>query len=392
MRKKAIDNLTSSGITVAVVLANFLYLLFKIMPTQNKVIFMSRISDTIPLDFELIIDSLKEKCPTLKTVVLCKPLDYGLMAKVRYIPHIILQMYNIATSKVAIIDSYCIPICILHHKKLLKVIQLWHGLGSFKKFGHSILDKRESITRYVALDSKELAILMHMHENYNLIIASNKLSAIDFAEAFNYDPSIVKVISLPRVDFLTDEAKTNKLRGQILESHTELSSKKNILYAPTFRRSEYDFNQIQKLVDVIDFDHFNLIIKFHLLTKRDVDDNRITRVNDYTAMQLLTISDYVITDYSAIVYEAYLLNKPVFFYQFDLEKYEADRGFYTPISAFPAKSYNAASSLIDDLENDKYDYRAIKPFIDEQVTYKHGNADKIANIIIDYAEVVAEEK
>ena len=237
---------TELAIRVGVILTNFIYLFFKLLPTQNKVSFISRLDDNTPLDFSLIINALRKRRSSIKIEVLTKPLDYGLVAKIVYAPHILRQMYHIATSKVVVIDSYCIPICILRHKKSLRVIQLWHGLGSFKKFAHSILGKRESITNHVSLNAKKLAKLMHMHENYNLMIASNKTSAKHFAEAFNYSPDKVEVISLPRVDFLTDAAKVKSIRKRIISAHPELKAKKNILYAPTFRRSEHDFRQIQK--------------------------------------------------------------------------------------------------------------------------------------------------
>ena len=48
-------------------------------------------------------------------------------------------MYYLATSKVCVLDGYCIPASILKHKKKLKIIQIWHASGAIKKFGYQIL-------------------------------------------------------------------------------------------------------------------------------------------------------------------------------------------------------------------------------------------------------------
>ena len=54
------------------------------------------------------------------------------------------QMYHLATSRVVVLDSYCIVASVLKKKKGTTIIQMWHALGSFKKFGKSIIGKDES--------------------------------------------------------------------------------------------------------------------------------------------------------------------------------------------------------------------------------------------------------
>ena len=48
----------------------------------------------------------------------------------------------------------------------------------------------------------------------------------------------------------------------------------------------------------------------------------------FSTEEMLYIADCVIADYSAIVFEAALLNKPMCFYAFDLDEYMASRSFY----------------------------------------------------------------
>ena len=124
-------------------LMNFIYKLFKLFKTKNKITFISRQSNNISIDFKLLVEEIKKESPNSKIVVLNKELNKSIISKIIYFFHMFAQMYHIATSKVVILDGYCIMISVLKHKKDLKVIQIWHALGSLKKFGYSTLGKND---------------------------------------------------------------------------------------------------------------------------------------------------------------------------------------------------------------------------------------------------------
>ena len=218
------------------------------------------------------------------------------------------QMYHIATSKVVILDSYCISVSVLKHKKKLCVIQMWHAMGAYKKFAYSILDKKEG-------SSKKIASLMRMHKNYNFVFSSSKKSSINFAEAFNIELNKVKIMPLPRVDLLTDKNNILKTKKRICSKYPCLKKKKNILYAPTFRKKYNSKKDIYNLINAVDFDNYNLIIKLHPLSKIKIDDRRVISDNSFTTLEMGFVSDYIITDYSAVVFELALLKKPLYFYK-----------------------------------------------------------------------------
>ena len=121
-------------ITIWKHLMNAIYMIFKIFKTKNKVTFISRQTNKENIDFNLIIDRLQQKNPNMKIKILNKKLEKNLISIIAYGIHMFEQMYHNATSRVVIIDGYCILISVLKHKKSLKVIQIWHALGSFKKF------------------------------------------------------------------------------------------------------------------------------------------------------------------------------------------------------------------------------------------------------------------
>ena len=104
-------------------------------------------------------------------------------------------MYHIATSEMVVLDTYCIAVSVLHQRKSLVVIQMWHALGAMKKFGYSILDKGEGTKR-------SLAEAMQMHKNYTYIFSSSEFCCRFFAEAFNASIDQMVVMPLPRLDLI----------------------------------------------------------------------------------------------------------------------------------------------------------------------------------------------
>lgn len=96
----------------------FIYFFLKLFPTdKRKLLFMSRQSDSITLDFQLIRDEIIKRDKSIKMVFICKRMNKGFINNVKYFFLILKQMFYLATSKVVVIDSYSIPVCILNHKK-----------------------------------------------------------------------------------------------------------------------------------------------------------------------------------------------------------------------------------------------------------------------------------
>ena len=211
---------------------NFFYLFYKRKKTEDKVVFISRQSETPSLDFRYLINEIKTNYPQYKVEVLCKMIPASAGGKIKYAGEMFRQMKALATSKVAVLDGYCILASMLNHKSDLKIIQIWHALGAFKRFGKSILDKEGG-------KSSKTAAAFKMHNNYDLIAASGDACVPFFAEAFGQPESKFVPIGIPRMDYLTDENEKIRLRGNIFARYPQLDNgKKNILYVPTFRDNE----------------------------------------------------------------------------------------------------------------------------------------------------------
>ena len=360
------------------VLMNIIYKFFKLFKTKNKITFISRQSNNISIDFTLLIENIKKESPEIKIVVLNKELNKSIISKITYFFHMFIQMYHIATSKVVILDGYCIMISILKHKKDLKVIQIWHALGSLKKFGYSTLGKKDG------RDSK-LAELMNMHKNYDYVLTSSELSRPFFRQAFNVQDKKMLVMSLPRVDYLQSDKYKKIVTEKFYKIYNECDNKKeNILYCPTHRKEE-NIN-IEELIKYIDLNKYNFIVKLHngeeyIYTLKKVY-NKQTK---FTGMDLLHVADYIITDYSAIVYEASLVEKPIYFYTYDYDKYMDDRGWYIDYNQeMPGPILSDFNDIIKMIEYKQYDKQKIIEFKNKYIdNLSKDSTNKLAKFILE---------
>ncbi|WP_169781831.1 CDP-glycerol glycerophosphotransferase family protein, partial [Escherichia coli] len=50
---------------------------------------------------------------------------------------------------------------------------------------------------------------------------------------------------------------------------------------------------------------------------------------------LLLTFDILITDYSSIAFDFFVMNRPVIYYAYDIEQYNNERGLYFPLNELP---------------------------------------------------------
>ena len=364
-------------INICIFFANLIYIFFKILPTnKNKITFISRQSNEVALDFKLAKKEMLKINKDLKIVELCKTIDPGIFNKIKYFFHMFKQMYHIATSKVVVLDTYCILICILHHKKSLKVIQIWHALGSLKKFSYSSLDTKDG-------RNSKISKAMRMHKNYDYIFTSSEKSLPNFQEAFNAKRENMVVMPLPRVDFLKSKDEEKRLRKEFYEAYPKVSKKKkNILYCPTSRKEPLP---LEEIINSTDLNKFNLILKLHDNT------NKIYYEKDkyydeiiFSGMEMLHIADYIISDYSAIVYEAAITNKPIYLYIYDYDRYIDERGLYIDFKKeMPGIMSKDIKTIMRKIEKNEVDLTKEQKFVEESIYNVKDNWSKnMAEFII----------
>lgn len=352
---------------------NLIYALMKLLPVQKKVLFLSRQSNSPSIDITALSDRITREHPDYKTVILCRKIGPGLSGKISYCFHMLRQMYHLATSEVLILDSYAILASLLNHRRNLLVIQMWHSVGTMKKFGYSILDQPEG-------SSSKIAIPMRMHRNYDYILCAGEGYRSHLAEGFNYPEDKIVILPLPRVAMLQDSKYITSKKNAIYTAYPDFRCKKNILYVPTFRKNPSEQQEFAdaltalKTASAAYSDEYNLIIKAHPLS--DVASD----CPEFTSFDMLSIADYVISDYSCIIYEAAVLHIPLFFYTYDYDTYTQTRDIYMDFpSEIPGPMYSKPADIFAAIVSDSFDMPAQEQFLSKYVSYKRN--DIIGDIV-----------
>lgn len=329
---------------------NLIYSVIKLVPAENQIVFMSMQSNKRSLDFELLKQEMEYQEPGTKLIFLCKKMESSLDKKSEYLKYVFNMsgymfkaMYYLASSKICVTESYCVPISLLKHKKGLKIVQIWHASGAVKKFGYQALDTKEG-------KSREIAKLMCMHKNYDYVIAPSEITKNIFSETFGIEKNKIIKLGLPRLEYISDK-KYDK-SDEIYKQYPDLKDKKIILYVPTFRKGKrIDLNEI--LNYPLDTEKYKLIIKLHPLENYSVPE-QYNIDSKYTSFDLIKIADYIITDYSILSIEASILEKPIFLYLYDIEEYNKNRGLNIDLDkelkTFTSKKFNDIMSKIEKSE------------------------------------------
>lgn len=337
---------------------------------NKKILFLSRQSDKMSIDFELLRDDIKKRYPEYKLTILTKWMDKKHLVK--YYFHIYKQMYNIATSKVVLADDYIIPISILKHKKKTTIIEICHGISNIKQFGYQTLKKESG-------KGEKMAKLMKMHRGYDYLISTSEETSKFYSKAFDMPLDKIVNIGNPKIDYIL---KINKYKNKVLKKYPKLKDKPVILYVSTFRT--YDDDYLEKFVDAALVDKFNIIMHIHpvaYLYHPDIDNciksDKIYRCKDVSTQELLSVADICITDYSSFIFESAILEKPTYLYIYDYDKYIQKNGLNVDLKKELGKyAFEDPKKLFNSISKGKYDFSVIKNLKEKYVKNCDGNATK----------------
>lgn len=317
----------------------------RLIPLKNRVAFLSRQSKVLSLDYRLAIDELKKSLPPNQVAVCVS--DPESKDPVGFVLNTIKHLYYGLTSKVVIVDGYIPAVSIPKQRKGATIIQLWHALGAIKKFGYQCLDTPAGRTN-------KQARVGRMHKNYDWIIAGSSGAVEEFAEAFGYPQNNVLPLGLPRTDYLLSPdlapLRSHHARAAVERLPFLDNDRKILLYAPTLRKGEgyaesWLTDYVQNLAQSVDPGAI-LLVAGHPLnnnaSKKLLEEFPSVRFsNGIPTIDLIAFADEVITDYSAIAFEAALLGKHVSFYAPDIERYKLSPGLNLDVRHLDNEALNA---------------------------------------------------
>lgn len=220
-------------------------------------------------------------------------------------------------------------------------IQTWHGVP----------------LKHLGLDEANLEFLpknWYQNVKFDILTCSSEYDQKIFQRIF---PSTTNIqpIGLPRNSELVHH---NYNRDETI-AKLKLDPKKPILlYAPTFREyqqtksgSTYLTNPFSKETEKWLSQHYNVLMRGHYFTE-SIEDNPFIDVSGYEDLnELMRVSDLLVTDYSSIMFDYALLDKPIFLYMYDFDQYLANRGTYADPREVGLSYSLTESDFIEQIKN-----------------------------------------
>ncbi len=362
------------------------FMIFSFKPIDEKLVLFafSKNYTEMPDNMTALYDYMK------KEGFNCKIMQAPQSSVKRIIFDIMFQKYYARCKCVFITDNFD-PLYAHKPNKGTKVIQLWHACGAFKKWGYSTLDLAWG-------GSREDMLRFPKHNTYTDVFVSAESVTRCYAEAFGCPEEIIKPMGTPRTDIYFDKDFVASGREKLLKQFPEIGSRKIILYAPTFRGDspEEAYNErkldFELLKSTLSKD-YALVLKLHPFTakKYKLTDEETKKYGDFvfdgsnsiSIETALCAADYLIADYSSLIFEYALLNKPMIFYAYDLEKYKRDRSFYFEYESFvPGRIVTTNEEIIASVLSGSCQQEKIEAFKNKFMSACDG---KCVQRIADYA-------
>lgn len=286
-----------------------------------------------------------------------------------------LKSWAMARAEYIFMDNAFLPMAYLRVRKETTVVQLWHGTGTVKKFGQHVNTGK-------LYDQEKRA-----NENLDYVIVNSEATRELYAGCFSVPVEKVKVLGLPRTDLLFSQEELLRRKTGFLKQYPNLMHKKLILYAPTFRDSEAADPKLRLNLELIAKKlpeeyclglrlHPFVAERFHL--ENDYDGKIIDFSSYHNLNTLLMAADVLITDYSSIIFEYCILNRPMIFYAYDLEEFsDHGRGFYRDYEEYvPGPVVRTTEEMLDVIQNEAWQQDKMREFVKDSYAFADGKSTK----------------
>lgn len=296
--------------------------------------------------------------------------------------------YELATAEIVVDNCKNVLTTLFIKKKKQLYLQTWHGDFPLKYIEREV---ENSLSPAYVKTSKADSI------RTNAIISGNTFFSKILQNSF-WLPDTCEILEygVPRNDvYFRDE----KYRAELKKKYHFGMMDKILLYAPTFRDNgdtscyDLDFEKIRQTLSSMTNEKWKIVIRLHpnVAKQADLFEYNETIINGSIfpdPQELCFISDCLITDYSSIMSDFMLMQKPVFLYCPDLEKY-ADksqgrglRDIFWKLPFSMGKSQDELLQQISSFDNKNYLGKLVEFMQKEYVSFDDGHAsEKIVNYI-----------
>lgn len=362
----------------------------------NKTVFIENDASYITDCFATIVKKLEVNPNFDKKLYFCF-LKQNKVNRVTYIKNCLNMLEEIANAEFVFLNTSSDVIACLKLNPKTKIIQTWHGCGAFKKFGLS------SSSGTFGAD-RRIQEKYPYHAKYDLVTVSSPEAIWAYNDAMGFDTntSNVTAIGVSRTDVFFNQEFIRTSKSNLYERFPSISNKKIILYMPTFRGNltnakapnDMDF---KLMCDILKNDYV-MLVKYHPLAKSipSISVECSNFIFDCTSIlscdELMCCADILITDYSSVVFEFSLFEKPIVFFTPDLDSYYDERGFYYKFEEFaPGEICHSTSELTEVITNlDINDNQRIVLFKEKFMSSCDGHStDRIVDWLISNSGKVA---
>ena len=219
------------------------------------------------------------------------------------------------------------------------------------------------------------------------VISPEVVWAYEEAMSLQDKKGVVVPTGISRSDIFYDEEAKKAAQEKLLSVVPQAKGKKVILYAPTFRgrvAKAKTPNQldIAAFGDALGKDYI-LLFKLHPFVKKRTaipegyEDFAFDLTDDMSIEELLFVADICISDYSSLVFEYSLFEKPMIFFAFDLDNYYDWRGFYYDYKDFvPGPIHTTTEEMIEYIQHvdERFDKKKVQEFRQKFMSACDGHA------------------
>lgn len=355
---------------------------------QRKVIFLEGKLDEVPHAFSVIMPALEARDDYDVHFIALGQTQIGMW---NYFKRSKALMTELASAQYVFLEDASSVVSCVGMRPETKVIQLWHACGAFKKFGMSVADKKFGGSRK---DKQRHPF----YKNLSLVTVSSPEVLWAYIEAMELGdtPEIVQPLGVSSTDKFFQEGFVETARSTVERAFPACVGKHIVLYAPTFRGT----SAAPVTPDALDVDllckrlgdEWVLLIAYHPYIKQvsplpDGCKGFAFNVQNKVATDvLLAAVDVLITDYSSVVFEFSLLERPMVFFAYDIDDYNDWRGFYYDYDELtPGPVVQTTEEIAAYLEHldSRFDKQEVRAFRDKFMSACDGHATEriLANVM-----------
>ena len=298
---------------------------------KGLVIFADAHSDSLPFSMKKMYAEVKA---TGRYDIKVRCRDFSKMTKNELAKWLIGFMKLYARAEYVFICDNFLPVSSCEKRRETKVIQLWHSGGLLKKSGY---DQPYSVPEFYK---------GNVFANYDLLTVSAECCVPVFTSMMRQPEGVVQATGISRSDMYYSRRFIDSCKREFFEKYPEAQGKKVILYAPTFRGSAAEPEMIgeEELDRAFEGQReYFLVKKLH----PHFESKNSGRVScDIPSERLLAVADLLITDFSSILFDYCIFERPFVIFAPDYDEYISKVGFYADITKFPTAVVKDGGELI----------------------------------------------